>query len=122
MADRNFNSKQALEKMVKELYANVSIGSSGAPTLNLSPGIASITRNSAGDYSVVLQDSYASLKMVEVSQIVASAQDLHFQLVSETVASTKIVRFVCLTGATPTDPASGSKLLIKFDVKNTTVL
>lgn len=122
MANRSFNRKQALEKEVKELYANVSIGGTGACTLNSSPGIASITRNSAGNYSIVLQDSYASLKMFEVVQILSSAQDLSFQLIAESVASTKILNFVCLTGASATDPTSGSKLLIKIDVKNTTVL
>ncbi len=90
--------------------------------MNSSPGFASITRNSAGNYSLVLQDIYASLKMVEIMQLHASAQDLNFQLVSETVASTKIINFLCLAAGVATDPASGSVLRIKVDVKNTTVL
>lgn len=90
--------------------------------MNSSPGIASITRNSAGNYSIVLQDNYTSLKMFECIQLLSSAQDLNFQLISETVASTKILNFVCLTGSVATDPTSGSLLLIKIDVKNTASL
>lgn len=122
MANRQFNRKQSLEKEVKELFANVSIGATGACTLNSSPGIASIVRNSAGNYSITLQDIYVSLKMFDCVQLYSSAQDLNFQLISETVGSTKILNFVCLTGASETDPTSGSKLLIKIDVKNTSVL
>lgn len=122
MANRNFHRKQALEKEVKELYANISIGGTGAPTIVSALGVASITRNGAGDYSMVLSDNYASLKFFNCMHLSSSAQDLQYQLYSETVASTKIVRFLCLTGATPTDPASGKVLRIKLDVKNTTVL
>lgn len=120
MANRNFNRRQSLEKEVKDLYARISIGNTGAPTIVNGYGITSITRNGAGDYSVVLTDRYSSLKFFEVVHLSSSAQDLQFQLHSETVsATTKTVRFLCLTGATPTDPASGKVLLLKLEVKNT---
>jgi hypothetical protein len=122
VANRNFNRKQALEHEIKEIYATVSIGGTGAPTLTSKVGVTSITRNGAGDYTVVLDDKYNSLKMAEVSHLATSAQDLNFQLHSETVSSTKTVRILCLTGATPTDPASGTIVRIKLDLKNTSVI
>lgn len=122
MANRNWNRRQSLEKEVKDLYANISIGSSGAPTIVTAYGVTSITRNGAGDYSVVLDDNYASLKYFEVIHESTSAQDLQYQLHSETVSSTKIIRFLCLTGASATDPASGKILRLKIEVKNTSVI
>lgn len=121
MANRSFNRKQSLEKEVKEIYCSISFGSSGAPTLVSRYGIASITRNSAGDYTLVLQDNFVSLKFVEGTFLSSTAQDIRLQLKSETVASTKQINFFTLTGASATDPSSGQKLFLKIEVKNTTV-
>lgn len=119
MASRNFNRKQALEKEIKDLYAKVTIGASGAPTLVTGHGITSITRNGAGDYSLVLADKYVSFKFMEVTFLSSSAQDLNVQLYSEAVNDTKTIRFLTLTGATPTDPANGQTMYIQVTVKNT---
>lgn len=121
MANRSFNRKQSLEKEVKELFCSISIGASGAPTLVDRYGIASITRNSAGDYTLVLQDNYVSLKFVEAVFLSSTAQDIRVQLKSETVSTTKQINFFTLTAATATDPSSGQKLFLKIEVKNTSV-
>lgn len=122
MANRTFNRKQALEKEVKELYANVAIGSSGAPTLTTGYGIASVIRVSQGLYRFTLSDQYASLKHVEAIILESTARDHTFQIKLETVASTKLVELFVLTAGSVADPASGAKLLVKFDLKNTTVV
>lgn len=124
MANRNFNRFQALEKEVKAIYAIVTIAGSGAPTLVAadSKGVASITRNSAGQYTLVLQDQYNKLMQAQVSIQSATAQDLHAQQVSETVASsTKNVVFRTLAVGVATDPSSGSVLRIRLDLKNSSV-
>lgn len=123
MANRTFNRKQALEKQVCEIYAKVSIGSSGAPTLVDRTGIASIVRNSAGTYTLTLQDRYVSLKSAQIEFMNATAQDLQAQLLAETVnSSTPAIQFVCLTAATATDPSSATTVLIKLDLKNTSAV
>lgn len=124
MANRDFNRRQSLEKEVKDVYAKVTIGAAGAPTLTSSIGIDSIVRNSAGDYTITLQDSYMSLKFFEVIQLSTTPQDLSFQIKVASVNSLPkgSVEFLCLTGATPTDPANGMKLFIKFELKNTSVV
>ena len=61
-APRNFNRRQALEKEVKDLYAKITIGASGACTLTEGYGFASVTKMGTGDYKLVLQDKYVSLK------------------------------------------------------------
>lgn len=121
MANRNFNRKQALEKEVKELYADIAIGGTGAPTLTYGVGIASVTRDSAGVYIVTLQDAYMRLMALQVTNVAASAQDLTFAVETESVASAKTIQFRCLTGATETDPASGSRLLVQINLKNSSV-
>lgn len=120
MAARNFNRLQALEKEVKSLYLQVAIGASGAPTLTKGLGSASIARNSAGNYTVTLQDKYVRLMGCQVMQLNSSAEDITVQLLAESVSSAKTVQFVCKTDATATDPSSGSKLFIRLDLKNST--
>ncbi len=122
MANRNFQRRQALESEVKDIYAKVTVGSSGAPTLVSPVGVASIARNSAGNYTITLQDKYSSLKFFRVSFKASSAQDMNVQIIAEDVAAAKTVNFVCLTGASATDPASGQTMLIKLELKNTSVI
>jgi hypothetical protein len=123
MASRNFNRKQALEKEVKELYLNVAIGASGAPTLTTGQnvGIQSITRDTAGVYIITLQDAYTRLMSMQVMNVAASSQDLVFAIEAQAVATTKTIQFRCLTANVETDPASGSVLLIQLNLKNSSV-
>lgn len=122
MANRRFNRYQSLEREVKALYAEVAIGASGAPTLSEGLGIASISRNGAGDYDLVLEDKYNRLVHFDVNQEATSAEDLTFQILSEDVAgSTKTINFVCKAAAVDTDPSNGSVLRIKVEVKNSSV-
>jgi hypothetical protein len=122
MANRNFNRFQALEKEVKALYADVAIGATGAPTLTKGLGIASIVRDSAGTYTVTLADAYTRLMFANVVQIVSGgAEDLDFQLDSEDVDGAKTVTIVAHAAGTETDPSDGSRLLIKLEVKNSSV-
>lgn len=122
MANRNFNRFQALEKEVKALYADVAIGATGAPTLTKGLGIASIVRDSAGTYTVTLDDAYTRLMSASVIQIVSGgAEDLAFQLDSEDVDGAKTLVIVSHVAGTETDPSDGSRLLIKVEVKNSSV-
>lgn len=121
MANRNFNRYQALEKEVKAIYADVAIGASGAPTLTAGLGVASIEKNDTGDYTVTLQDAYNRLMSMSIQHGAAAAEDLTFQLVAEDVDGAKTVNFLCLTAGTETDPSDGSRLLIKFELKNSSV-
>lgn len=122
MANRSFNRKQALEKEVKDLYALISIGATGAPTLTTGYGFASVSRSTNGTYTLTLEDKYLSLKFVDAILLESDAEDIRFQVKSETVSSDGTISFYTLTGATPTDPSSGSKIMIKVEVKNTSAI
>lgn len=123
MANRNYNRYQALEKEVKTIFAKVAIGSTGAPTLNAaqSLGVASISRTSAGLYVLTLQDAYMRLMHADIHVITPSAEDLKAHVSAESVASAKTVTFRCDAAGTATDPASGDTLLIRVDLKNSSI-
>jgi len=121
MANRNFNRFQALEKEVKSLYAQVSIGASGAPTVVKALGITSVVRNSAGLYTITLDDKYNRLMSVQVTVVAPTAEDLVVHLAASDVASAKTVQVRCLAAGVAADPASGDSLLIRIDVKNSSV-
>ena len=120
MASRIFNRKQALEKEIKELYADVAIGAAGAPTLTKGLGITSVARTGAGAYTVTLDDRYVRLMSAQMTHLSATEEDLKMQIASETVSTTKTIAIFTLTGAVATDPASGDRLLIKVELKNST--
>src|SRR5581483_10117924 len=53
---------QTFEKRPVHLFANISIGATGAPTLNTgSRGIKSVTRTGVGSYTIALEDQYQKL-------------------------------------------------------------
>jgi hypothetical protein len=122
LAARSWNRRQALEKEVKDLYAKITIGSSGACTLTTGYGCASIVKNGTGDYTLTLSDKYTSLKFFAGTLIKSSAEDINVQMYSEGVASDKTIRFLTLTGASATNPSSGAVLLLKIEVKNTSAV
>lgn len=122
MASRIFNGKKSLEREIKEVYARISIGASGAPTLDVvqSEGVTSVVRNSAGNYTLTLDQPFRHLRSFAVMHLSSTAQDLNMNLVSESVAnsSSKQLNFVCLTAATETDPEEDTVLFVKMDLKN----
>lgn len=122
MASRNFNRKQALEKEIKEIYAKLTFGSTGAVTLTTGHGVASAVKSNTGDYRITLQDAYVSLKFVEGTFIKSSAEDIRVQIKAEDVAVSKTIDILTLAGASAANPSSGAVLLLKFELKNTTVV
>lgn len=123
MANHAFNRKQALEKEVKEIYAKITIGSSGAPTLvaTSSKGVASVSRTSAGLYVLTLSQKYNALMHFNACVVTPSAEDIKANLVSETVVTNKTVTFRCTAAGVATDPASGDSVLVALQLKNTSV-
>ncbi len=119
MASRDFNAKQALERETKTLFAQV-VYDSGVPALvaNKSYGIASVVDNGTGDLSLILDNAYSELKHVKATLKAAAEEDIRVQIKSEDVDVAKEVRLLTLTGATPTDLADGSILIITLELKN----
>lgn len=129
MANRLFNSqfRFGFERMPVSLFAKVSIGAAGAPTLSNSLGIASIARNSAGNYTITLQDVYNRLMHVkhvydETSNGgTAPLAPGMFISSNQVSAATPTIRIVLNSGGTATDPANGEILLLEIVLSNSSV-
>lgn len=76
MASRLFQFHYKYERDTVTTHMTVNIGASGAPTLaaGLNKGVVSMTRNSAGDYTIVLKDT--SNKLLGVEMIVQNASGI----------------------------------------------
>jgi len=137
MAQRYYQQFQkTLVKEVVSVFAKISIGASGAPTLlNYAScqGINSIVRNSAGNYTLVLGqptplpghvDQYAFLLSVDQSVLFNGISAVpHFNVVSESVASAGSITFQYSSASgTAMDPDSGSVLLLEIKLKNSHVV
>jgi hypothetical protein len=98
-------------------------GADSSPSIDsgCNVGFASVTRTAVGTFEILLEDAYVSLKDVQPVLIASSAADIQFQVKSETVATDKTVTLITRAGATPTDPATGAKVMVKLELKNTDV-
>lgn len=128
MANRRFNQfREALIPGSVDLFAQVTFGASGAPTLSgTAPlpnrGIKSITRLSAGKYTILLQDSYYALLNVTHAFIEASgapaSPSMYISSNAVTTASAPAITVQFNAAGTATDPASGEIALIQIALKN----
>lgn len=119
----------SLEKAPVVLFAKVTIGGTGSPTLSASQslGISAITRSAAGKYLVKFGgpagvDSYQRLMSANVVPLVATTSAINgFSIVADNSASAvPHVIIQCVSGSAPAaaDPASGEVLLMKFELSN----
>lgn len=110
------------------ISARVSIAAAGAPTLvsGTGMGIASITHNSTGDYTIALNNSAAALLDLRISHqsgnAAPAAPITNIRTNSVTSATAPLVRIQTrdLTG-TLADPASGEILLLTIEVNRSSL-
>jgi hypothetical protein len=122
MANRRLNQfRYAFEAAVNDIFMDVTFGSSGAPTIARGKGVTSIVRNSAGDYTITLQDNYNGLSMIKHTFINATAPASPSMYVKTNSITSGSVRIVFNSAGTATDPASGERVLIQISGRNSTV-
>jgi hypothetical protein len=112
-----------LENKVVTLFLKVAVGAAGAPTISssLSKGIASIARNSAGKYTITLQDPYVGLLQFTQSKEKASGSPAGLggcvvRSVDTVTAKTIVIENLDTSGVAE-ELASGTTLRIKIDLK-----
>ena len=124
MNRRLFQFRYSFEREVVEYFAVVTIGATGAPTLTIGKGITSITRNSAGQYTIRLQDASAKLLSCSVmfdsgtSAAAAPMVVVEGEDVEDIVTPEVILQCRAIDNSTATDPADGERMLIKLAVRN----
>lgn len=123
-----------LEKAPVALYLNVTIGSTGAPTLNTPKcqGVYAMTRTGVGAYTIKLGlsatslDTYQRLLNLIVATLKSTAPaNFGVYIVADNSATatapTVLIQLVDAAGAA-VEASSGTVLLIKMELSNTTAV
>ena len=136
MANRSFQRLQALDKEIKVIHGQFAVGTTGAPTLSASKsvGVKSITRNSAGDYSLVLgtpsgdSDLYSHFfgsyfDIQKSTAIGSTAGGASFQLKgAPTVSTNGTVNFIALNSSgAAAEIGNGETVHFMIVVKNSSL-
>jgi hypothetical protein len=130
MAHRNFTQfHYALERMPVELYAQVAIGATGTPTLSVanSKGIASMVRNSTGNYTITLQDGYNRLMLADclIQNATGIPAGVSMGLVTTgsdvTTSGGGTLKVQFSTGGSATELASGDTLYLNIVLSNSSL-
>ena len=133
MANRQFTQfRYSLEKAVVDLYAKVTFGASGAPTLTWGKGIKSVTGGAAagatGVFTFTLDDRYQKLLGADATVVLAAASFAaapFFQVTADNsgaAAKTVVVQLSDADTPAATDPASGEIILFHFTLSNSSAL
>lgn len=123
MANRRFEHKLlSLESDPVTLWAVVTIGAAGAPTLTRGKGITSVTRSGTGQYYLTLQNKYYRFLGGTITAM-RSGTYAHVvgQFEAQTVNTTGIVYFATYEEVAFVDPTSGIVLYISVQVGNSSV-
>ena len=131
MANRSFNRLQAIDKELKIIQGQFTVGASGAPTLvvNKSVGVKSIVKSGTGDYALTLGvpngDSdvyphfYNAWFAYQKSTVHGGTVGAEFQIKSSTVNSDGVLNFFTLDkNGSAAHPADGATIHFTLVVKN----
>jgi hypothetical protein len=133
MANRySYQFRLSMVPKVTDIFAHVTFGASGAPTLDAvnSKGVVSITRNSAGLYTIVFGtsalrlDPYSYLCMVKQVFINATAPAAPgMYIVADNSANPALASIQVQFNAAgvATDPASGEQVKMEMTFRNSSV-
>jgi hypothetical protein len=129
MANRRYQQfSYSNAAMPVTIYAQVTFGASGAPTLNKgSQFISGIVRNSAGDYTLTFRDVYNQLLGVNCvfnsGSSLPAAPAMNIKANSTATAATRTMEIVFSDLETPaaTDPASGEIVYLQFIFNNSSI-
>ena len=134
MANRSLNRLQAIDKEIKIIQGQFTVGSSGAPTLvpAKSVGVKSIAKSGTGDYAITLgtpsgaSDIYPHFYNAWFSYQKSTAHGgtvgAEFQIKSSTVDSDGVLNFFTLDkNGAAAHPASGATIHFTLVVKNSSL-
>jgi len=118
-----------LEVDVVELFGSCVIGASGAVSSYSGKGITSITRLSAGKYSVNMADRYnlflyGSCNLLDDTNSDPATVGVHNRLFSEAVNNATpavVFQFIAMDDGAAADPAAGATLYFNLKVRNSSV-
>lgn len=95
-------------------------GAVANPTIVSGVGVTSIARTTAGNFTITLANKWPTMRSFKGVLLDSTARDYQFQVKADTITS-GVVTFISRVGATATDLAEGSAVLIKMELKNSSV-
>jgi len=126
MANRYLrNIQYSTEAATSGIFAQVTIGAAGAPTLNFGGSfISGIVRNSAGDYTITLRDTWARLLQFDVTFLVSASAPAapNFRVKTNNITTGSLTVVFANSAGTATDPANGEVIFMAITVKNSSVV
>jgi hypothetical protein len=120
----------ALEVGIVDIFARVTFGAAGAPTLDTtqSKGVTSITKNATGDYTVKLADGYQKLLAVKhtfdtsgAAGAAPAAPSMWVKAQTLNASGGSTVQVVLNAAGVATSPASGEAVMFHIVLKNSLV-
>lgn len=118
-----------LEVDVVELFGNFAVGSTGAVGTTVGKGITSVTRNSTGQYTILLDGTYNAFLWGAAGIMSTADSDpatvgVLARLEAQTVATstpTVVIQFYALDDGAVADPASGAVVYFTLKLRNSSV-
>ena len=110
---------QTIEQGVTTLYLKLTVGSTGAVSSSSGYGLTSFTRESTGEYTILLDRKYKKLLACVPTIIQGTTQGLSFVVDTDSIASAGSVRVAFSVDAAATDPSSGTIILFAITVADT---
>jgi hypothetical protein len=108
---RTFQDLQTRKRRQGRLTGYVNIGNTGAVGTIKCVGVQSVTRNSAGNYTIVLDKIYAD--MIPDVWVAVTSQNMTTSITTLTLSSsTIVVQCQIANTGTATDPSNGAKLCL----------
>lgn len=121
-ASRLFQFRYSYERDLVDVYARISIGAAGAPTLVSGKGVLSVTRDSAGQYTIKLKDNFNRMLMVDTriqnATGIPTSTAIGIKTDNSSAATAPSVTIVASAGGIAADPASGDILLVDLTFRN----
>jgi len=131
MADHSFQpGPKGLEVAPIVLWGSFDVGATGAVSNTAGKGITSVTRNSAGNYTVLLDAAYTKLLHANMCILNSTLSDptsvgifstLYSEAVATVAAPAVTFQFVALDDGAAADPASGAKVYFRVELGNSSV-
>ncbi len=117
-----------LEVDVVSLYCKFVVGATGAVGTVTGKGITSVTKDSTGQYSILLDGTYNAFLWGAAGIMTTTSSDpatvgVLARLEAETVATTKLVQlqFYALDDGAVADPFETAVVYIKLELRNSSV-
>ena len=128
MADRMFYPAEgSLEVRVVSIFGSITFGTTGAVDAFDGVGVASVARNSTGNYTITLDDSYNKFlhwsgTLLDTADSDPASVGTSPRVDSESITSNSFdIQFYDFTDGSAADPADGAKITWRGDFRNSTV-